>query len=77
MSDYHFHLVGGPHDGDTLRFVLDEDDMLPDILIIPTSEEAGELYELAEEDAPCGYPRYLYGGYDWEPLGDFEDLEDQ
>ena len=77
MSPVHFHLIGGPYDGQTMEFQLDKDDLLPEILIIPTSTETGELYELAEEDASCGYPRYLYGGYDWEPLGDYEDWEEE
>ena len=69
----HIHIVGGPHDGEVMSFDLgDDEDYYPELLVIPTSEEEGELYELAEEDYPCGYPKYLYAGYDWESIDDLE-----
>lgn len=67
----HVHLVGGPLCGETMSvkgIEHDEDEYeLPEALIIPINETEGELYILGDENAPCGYPRYLYGGYDWEP----------
>lgn len=66
----HIHLVGGPHDGEILNLDLKDEDVYPELIIIPTGKDDGELYEIAEEDYSCGAPKYLYAGYDWEPVGD-------
>lgn len=73
----HIHLVGGPFDGESLSFELDDDDIYPDMLVIPTSDKEGELYEIAEEDYACGYPKYLYCNYDWESISSVSDWEDE
>lgn len=73
----HIHLVGGPFDGETLEFAMEEDDIYPDMIVVPVSDKEGELYEIAEEDYVCGFPKYLYSGYDWEPVGGLQNWEDE
>lgn len=73
----HIHLVGGPHDGEILNLDLEDEDVYPELIIIPTGKDDGELYEIAEEDYSCGYPKYLYSEYDWESVYDSEDWEEE
>ena len=71
MKYIHAHLVGGPFCGESMNIKgeqHDEDEYeLPEMLVIPISESEGELYVIGAEEAPCGYPQYLYAGYNWEP----------
>ena len=65
----HIHLVGGPDDGEVLEFDMeDEEDTLPDMVIMPVNDTDGELYEYSDEKSSCGATLYLYSGYDWKHL---------
>lgn len=71
----HIHLVGGPDDGNILEIDFEDEsenenvlDYLPDMIIIPTNQDEGELYEYSKEKASCGACIYLYSGYRWESL---------
>lgn len=71
MKYVHVHLIGGPMCGQSIRvegMELEGDEYeVPEAVIVPTGPDAAEMYLLSGEDAPCGYPSYLYAGYDWEP----------
>lgn len=73
----HIHLTGGPDDGEVLEFdIEDEEDTLPDMVILPTSENDGELYEYSSEKSPsCNASIYLYSGYVWKPILPFQRVE--
>lgn len=67
----HIHLVGGPDDGEILEIDVesaDDFDTLPDMIIMPTSKQEGELYEYSNEKASCGACIYLYSSYRWESV---------